>query len=98
MSALESMLASNPNGEAPMHSALAYELPAPNTAVVDRKQHCRAYPSSASSLSLTGARTVRIRLGGEDFVDPSSIRLQYTINNRVNQWMRPFTGPWGVWG
>ena len=81
-----------------MHSALAYELPAPNTAVVDRKQHCRAYPSSASSLSLTGTRTVRIRLGGEDFVDPSSVRLQYTINNRVNQWMRPFTGPWGVWG
>ena len=98
MSALESMIASNPSGEATIHPSLAYELPAPSTAVVDRKQHCRAYPSSASTLSLTGTRAVRIRLGGEDFIDPSSIRLQYTLDNKDNKWMRPFTGPWGVWG
>ena len=93
MSALESMIASNPSGEAPIHPSLAYELPAPSTAVVDRKQHCRAYPSSASTLSLTGTRTVRIRLGGEDFIDPSSIRLQFTIDNKESKWMRPYTGP-----
>ena len=58
-----------------MLPALAYELPAPSTAVVDRKQHCRAYPSSASTLSLTGTRSCRIRLGGEDFIEPSLIRL-----------------------
>ena len=100
MSALESMLASNPNGEALMHPALAYELPAPNTAVVDRKQHCRAYPTSASSLSLTGTRTCRIRLGGDDgFIDPSSIRLQFTIDNKEpSKAIRPYCGPHGAWG
>jgi hypothetical protein len=92
------MIASNPAGEAPVLPALAYELPAPSTSIVDRKQCVRAYPSSASSLSLTGTKTVRIRLGGEGFIDPSSIRLQYTIENKESKWMRPFTGPWGVWG
>ena len=81
-----------------MDPMLSYELPAPSTAVVERKQHCRAYPSSASTLSHTGTRTVRIRLGGEGFIDPSSVRLQYTIVNAEGKWMRPYTGPWGVWG
>ena len=85
-------------GEAPIHSSLAYELPAPSTAVVARKQGCRAYPSSASSLSKTGTQTVRIRLGGEDFIDPSSIRLQYTLNNTAGGIMRPHVGPHGAWG
>ena len=76
-----------------MHQALA-----PNTSVIDRKQHVRAFPSSASSLNLTGTRVCRIRLGGEDFVDPSSIRLQYRIENKINLWMKPYTGPWGAWG
>ena len=80
-------------------SALSFELPAPSTAIVDRKQHCRAYPSSASSLSLSGQRTVRIRLGGEDFVDPSSIRLMFTIKNEAASLaMRPTSGPWCCWG
>lgn len=92
------MIASHPGGEAAIHPALTYELPAPSTAVVDRKQACRAYPSSASSLNLGNTRTVRIRLGGEDFIDPSSIRLQYTIkNDSADKFLRPFTGPWGVW-
>jgi hypothetical protein len=98
MSALESMIAAHPRGEAPVDPMLAYELPAPSTAIVERKQHCRAYPSSASTLSYAGTRTVRIRLGGEGFIDPSSVRLQYTIVNGTNLWMRPYTGPWGVWG
>lgn len=98
MSALESMIASNPSGEAPMHPALSYELPAPSTAIVDRKQHVRAYPSSASSLSAAGTKTCRIRIGGEDWVDPSSIRVQYTITNlTADKYVRPVTGPWGLW-
>jgi len=85
-------------GEAPIHASMSYELPAPSTAVVARKTHCRAYPSSASSLSKTGTQTVRIRLGGEDFIDPTSVRLQYTLNNGTNLNMRPVVGPHGVWG
>jgi hypothetical protein len=73
-------------------------LSAPSAAVVDRKQHVRFYPSSASSLSLTGTKTFRIRIGGEDFIDPSSIRLQYTIQADDGlKSVQPLTGPWGCW-
>jgi hypothetical protein len=90
------MIASS--GEAPIHPALSFELPSPSTAIVDRKQHVRAYPSSASSLSSTGTKTVRIRIGGEDFIDPSSLRVQYTITNlEANKYLRPVTGPWALW-
>ena len=98
MSALESMIASHPSGEAQIHSSLSYELPAPSTAIVDRKQHVRAYPSSASSLSFSGTKTVRIRLGGEEFIDPSSIRIMFTIKNESSTGiLQPLVGPWGVW-
>ena len=81
-----------------MHPSLMYELPSPSTAVVDRRQHVRFYPSSASSLSLTGRRTFRVRIGGEEFIDPSSIRLQYTIQaDDGTKALQPLTGPWGCW-
>ena len=98
MSALESMIASNPNGEAAIHPSLMYELPAPSTAVVSRAQHARAFPSSATSLSLSGTKTIRIRLGGEDFIDPSSIRIMFTIKiEAASGTLRPYVGPWGLW-
>ena len=98
MSALESLIAVS--GEAPQLDTLDFSLPPANTAVVDRRQHVRAYPTSASTLSPTGTRTVRIRLGGDDFVDASSVRIQYTIKetaNAVGKKLVPFCGPWGAW-
>ena len=86
------------SGEAPLLDSLDFSLPPNSTAVVDRRQHVKAYPTSASSLTPTATRTFRIRLGGDDFVDPSSIRLQYTVRNLdgANP-LRPLTGPWGMW-
>jgi hypothetical protein len=95
MSALESLIAST--GEAPLHPALDYMLPSPSTAVTDRRQHCRAYPTSASSLSINGTKTLRFRLG-TDFIDPNSLRLQYTITNLdAGKLLRPVSGPWCRW-
>ena len=98
MSALESLIATS--GEAPTMDSLDFSLPPANTAVVDRRQHVRAYPTSASTLTPTGTRTVRIRLGGDDFVDSSSVRIQYTINETASvsgKKLVPFCGPWGAW-
>ena len=96
MSALESLIATS--GEASMLDSLDFTLPAASTAVVDRRQHVRAYPTSASTLTPTGTRTVRLRLGGDDFVDASSIRLQYTITNTsADKALVPWSGPWGAW-
>ena len=59
MSALESLIAAG--GEAPLIDSLSYSIPAASTAVTMRKQHVRAYPTSASTLTPTGTRTVRVR-------------------------------------
>ena len=96
MSALESLIATS--GEAPMIDSLDFSLPPASTAVTDRKQHLRAYPTSASTLTPNGTRTCRIRLGGDDFVDPSSVRLQFTIVNGDNtNPLQPWGGPWTFW-
>jgi len=96
MSALESMIATS--GEAPMLDSLDFSLPPSSTAVVDRRQHVRAYPTSASTLTPTSTRTCRLRLGGDDFVDPSSIRLVFTINEIGGTLpIIPLCGPWGCW-
>ena len=77
---------------------LDFTLPASNTAIVDRKQHVRAYPTSSSTLVPGGNRTFRVRLGGDDFVDSSSIRLMYRITNTDGtNALKPLTGPWGAW-
>ena len=96
MSSLESMLAAGQ--EAPLLSALDFTLPPSTTAVVDRRQRIKAYPTSASSLSPTGTKTVRIRLGGDDWCATESVRIQYTITNKdaANPLM-PLCGPWGAW-
>ena len=94
MSSLESLISTA--GEAPLLDSLSFVLPPASTSVVDRRQHVRAYPTSASTLTPNGTRTCRIRLGGDDFVDSSSIRLVYTINNLDGtNALTPLTGPWG---
>ena len=96
MSALESLI--SVSGVAPLLDGLDFSLPPASTAVTDRRQHVRAYPTSASTLSPTGTRTVRIRLGGDDFIDPHSVRLQYTIvNGSATLPLNPVCGPWGMW-
>jgi hypothetical protein len=75
--------------------SLSYQVPAQSSAITQRKQQVRFYPTSASSLSPTGVRTVRIRLGGNDFLDPN-IRVVYTLQNAdAAHALCPVCGPWG---
>jgi hypothetical protein len=44
---------------------------------------------------------VCLRLGGDAFIDPHSIRLMFTINEtggQANTALAPSCGPWGAWG
>lgn len=96
MSLLESLIATG--GEAPLLDSLSFDLPPASTAVVDRKQGLRAYPTSASTLSPGQTKTCRIRLGGNDFVNPESVRLQFTVTNLDTALaIYPVAGPWGAW-
>ena len=96
MSSLEALIGTA--GEAPLLDSMDFTLAPASTAVVDRRQHVRAYPTSASTLSPTGTRTCRLRLGGDAMVDANSIRLQYTISETggANP-LTPLSGPWGLW-
>ena len=94
MSALESLISTG--GEAPMLDSLDYTLSASKTSVVDRRQH-RAFPTSASTLKPANNRSCRIRLGGDDFVDSSSIRLMYTITEKGGAILTPSGGPWCIY-
>ena len=104
MSSLEALIAAG--GEAPLQDSLSFTLPQASSAIVDRRTICRAYPTSASTITPTGSKTCRIRLGGDGFVDSGSVRLCYTLTNTdatiVNQVltpnpMSPAVGPHGVW-
>ena len=81
-----------------MLDTLDFTLPPSSTAVTDRRQHVRAYPTSASTLTPSSTRTVRLRLGGDDFVDAASVRVVYTISETggTNP-LVPLCGPWGCW-
>ena len=104
MSSLEALIASA--GEGPLQDSLSYTLPQASSAIIDRKTICRAYPTSASTVGPSGTKTVRIRLGGDGFVDSSSVRLCYQLTNTdatmVNgvltpNPLSPAVGPHGVW-
>jgi hypothetical protein len=80
-----------------MLDSLDYTLSASNTSVVDRRQHIRAFPTSASTLNPASNRNVRIRVGGDDFIDSSSVRLMYTIRETAGAILTPLGGPWCMW-
>jgi hypothetical protein len=98
MSALEVVLAAA--GESALLPQLDYNMVPSSSSVVDRMNCKVAYPVSASTISLTGGqgKTCRIRLGGDNHVDSSSLRLQFTIVNKSSTLsLQPYTGPWGCW-
>lgn len=98
MSQLESLLATA--NEAPLLDSLSFQIPSYSTAVIQRKQGCKAFPTSASTLTPTNVRTVRLRLGGNDWTDSASVRLVYTLQNTDGQGRNlvPVCGPWGPFG
>ena len=97
MSALEAVISAS--GEAELGPLFSYDLSPASTAVVARKQACRAYPTSASTLTPTGTKTVRIRMGGNDFVNPATVRVVYTLRNTsATAILCPTCGPHGPFG
>ena len=61
--------------------SLNFKLPTTSRYVTDRRQ-VRFYPSGASDFTPTGVRTARILLSGDGgWIDPSSLRIGFTIQN-----------------
>ncbi len=94
MSNLDSAIAAR--GEAALPTALDFSITPSSSAVVDRKTCVRAYPVSGDKISPTGPKNINIHLGGDHYLDSSSARLMFTIENLSSDKDLLFlgSGPW----
>jgi len=70
----------------------------PGASYVTNRRNVTWYASGAQSyVSGTGARVIRLQINGDGWVDPSTIRFVYTLNNldqRGDRYLRTIGGPW----
>ena len=78
-----------------LQSSLEYRL-SPTANYITSRRSVRNYPSGASSLSTNGLRVARVNIGsdGSSFIDPSTVRVTFTIqNNSTTGMLAPVSGP-----
>ena len=79
-----------------LHS-LDFKLSPSSSYVIQRTSSC-FYPTGSSTFSPTGVSVARVQLTSESFLDPETIRIQFTVNNLDPGLGLAFkTGPWGFW-
>jgi hypothetical protein len=77
--------------------ALSFKLQ-PGASYITNRRSVSYFPSGANQYSPTGVKVIRITLTGNDWIDPSTFRLQFTLNNldaTAGRILRPLTGPHG---
>jgi hypothetical protein len=79
-----------------LHS-LDFKLSPSSSYVIQRTSSC-FYPTGSSTFSPTGVSVARVQLTSESFLDPETIRIQFTVTNLDPVQNLAFkTGPWGFW-
>ena len=79
-----------------LHS-LDFKLSSSSSYVIQRTSSC-FYPAGSSTFSPTGVSVARVQLTSESFLDPETIRVQFTVTNLDPTQNLAFkTGPWGFW-
>ena len=77
--------------------SLDFRLPSTSKYVTDRRL-VRFYPSGASDFSPNGVRTARVLLSGDGgWVDPSSLRVSFKIQNTGANNLYLAAGPHALW-
>ena len=69
----------------------------PGASYVAERRSVSYFPSGSNIYqSGSGARVIRVNLTGEGWLDPSTVRLTYTLvnNGTGNQILRPLSGAW----
>ena len=77
---------------------LSFKLNPGASYVTDRRSVSYFTAGSNIYQSGSGARVIRINLTGEGWLDPSTVRLSYTLVNNEGttaKFLRPLSGPWG---
>ena len=75
---------------------LSFKLNPGASYVTDRRSVSYFTAGSNIYQSGSGARVIRINLTGEGWLDPSTVRLSYTLvnNEGASKVLRPLSGPW----
>ena len=78
---------------------LAFKL-SPGASYVSDRRSVTWYASGEQNyVSGQGARVIRIAINGDGWIDPSTVRLSYTVKNTTTTagvFLRPIGGPWSL--
>ena len=77
---------------------LSFKLNPGASYVTDRRSVSYFTAGSNIYTSTSGAKVARINLTSDGWLDPSTVRLSYTLTNMdgsATHILRPLTGPWG---
>ena len=78
--------------------SVSFKLPNTASYVIDRRSVSYWTVGANEYSSETGSKVARINLTGDGWLDPSTVRLLYTLENTdgtATKMLRPITGPWG---
>ncbi len=67
---------------------------------VDRRESCSFFPLGSNIYSATnGNKVLRIAINSDGFLDPSTVRFNFTLINKATgqKRLRPLSGPWCWW-
>ena len=77
--------------------SVSFKLPSTASYVIDRRS-VSFWPSGANEYaSGTGSKVIRMNLTGDGWLDPSTVRVVYTLMNNESdaaKRLRPISGPW----
>ncbi len=81
---------------------LSFKL-APGASYVTNRRSVTFYPQGGISYTPAGVKVIRIGLTGEGWLDPSTLRFAYNMNNVTTitsagdtKELRPVCGPWSL--
>ena len=77
---------------------LSFKL-APGASYITNRRNVTWYTSGSQNyISGQGARVIRIQMNGDGWIDPSTVRLVYTLTNTAGAGLtlRPVGGPWAL--
>ena len=80
-------------------NSLSFKLDPGASCVTDRRSVTWYASGAQTYVSGQGARVIRLALNGDGWIDPSTVRLNYTLNNTTTTagvMLRPIGGPWSL--
>ena len=69
----------------------------PGASYITNRRSVTFFPTGGNDYSPTGVKVIRIVLTGNDWVDPATFRMSFTLNNKdagAGHLLRPLGGPW----